>query len=250
MIISFKHKFIFFHCRKTAGTSVQNLLSNFLGNDDIILGSIAVKDAIKSKLTKKMIVDAVFHPHIDGVKRMVKNFSIKDFVDVSNKKYYEKILGYSPQHAKAKTIKEKFPKIWNKFFKFCVVRNTYDQAYSEYLWMQKNKKNKINFSSYLDELILKKKSFSKINENHTNWEIYTINDKPVMNYIISYEKINIGLKNVLQILKIPGNHELPFSNITKNKNDNYAKLINPSDEKKIKILFGKEIKYFKFKNIL
>jgi hypothetical protein len=247
MIISFKHKFIFFHCRKTAGTSIQNLLSNFLGSDDIILGSIAIKDSIKSKLTKRMVVDAIFHPHIDGLKKMIKELSFNDFIDLSNKKYYQKILGYAPQHAKAKTIKENFPQIWNKFFKFCVVRNTYDQTYSEYLWMQKNRKKKINFSSYLDELILKKKNFSTINESNTNWEIYTINDKPVMNYIINYENINEGLNHVLRILKITGNHVLPFSNITKDSNNNYSRVINASDEKKIKILFGKEIEYFKFK---
>ena len=39
MIISHKHKFIFFKTRKTAGTSLQIALSEFCGSDDIITGS-------------------------------------------------------------------------------------------------------------------------------------------------------------------------------------------------------------------
>ena len=142
MIISFKNKFIFLHCRKTAGTSIQNLLSNFLGKRDIILGSFdKEKEFITAKLNQKMIIDSLLHPHFDGLKKMLKNLSFKDFVDVSNKKFYEKILGNTPQHATAKNIQNKFPQIWKSFFKFCVVRNSYDQIYSNYIWIFRNLKN-------------------------------------------------------------------------------------------------------------
>ena len=38
MIISYRHKFIFMHSRKTAGSSVTALLSHHLGPQDIQLG--------------------------------------------------------------------------------------------------------------------------------------------------------------------------------------------------------------------
>ena len=39
MIISYKHKFIFIHCRRVAGTSIETLLSRFLGHNDILIGN-------------------------------------------------------------------------------------------------------------------------------------------------------------------------------------------------------------------
>ena len=38
MIVSHKHKFIFFKTRKTAGSSIQVALANHCGPDDIITG--------------------------------------------------------------------------------------------------------------------------------------------------------------------------------------------------------------------
>ena len=38
MIVSHKHKFIFFKTRKTAGSSIQVALAKHCGEDDIITG--------------------------------------------------------------------------------------------------------------------------------------------------------------------------------------------------------------------
>ena len=40
MIISYKKKFVFLHCRKTAGTFVSSLLYDILDNKDLIIGSL------------------------------------------------------------------------------------------------------------------------------------------------------------------------------------------------------------------
>lgn len=39
MIISHKHKFIFIHCRKVAGSSISAFLSNKLGRFDLQIGA-------------------------------------------------------------------------------------------------------------------------------------------------------------------------------------------------------------------
>ena len=55
-----------------------------------------------------MIIDSFLHPHIDGIKKMIKNLSFKDFVDISNKKFYEKILGNTLNTLLPKTYKVNF----------------------------------------------------------------------------------------------------------------------------------------------
>ena len=42
MIISHKHKFIFIRPRKTAGTTMQNVLSQICGDDDIVTSGYAI----------------------------------------------------------------------------------------------------------------------------------------------------------------------------------------------------------------
>ena len=40
MVISHSKKFLFLHCRKTAGTYVSSLLYNFLEKNDLVLGTL------------------------------------------------------------------------------------------------------------------------------------------------------------------------------------------------------------------
>ncbi len=39
MIISHRHRFIFLHCRKAAGSSIAQALAPYLGEDDLHLGT-------------------------------------------------------------------------------------------------------------------------------------------------------------------------------------------------------------------
>jgi hypothetical protein len=242
MIISFKHKFIFFHCKKTAGGSIQYILSKLLGPDDIILGGFEEIDNFDNlNFNKRMIKEALFYPHIDAIKVLIRRLSFKGYVFTSNKKYYGKILGSLPQHSRAKDIKKIFPEIWDKFYKFCVVRNSYQQCYSEYLWVNRGRKNPDTFSKYLDDRLNVKTS-----RNFTNWEIYTINNKPVMDRIINYNKINEELGDLLKFLNIDSEFSLPIYKKNKLGLKNYSKLISNEEKEKIELLHKEEIDYFKF----
>ena len=106
MIISHKHKFIFFKTRKTAGSSIQVALADHCGPEDIITGQyrLGVDDNSHSA---GLNMDKFFttHPH-------------PELVEV------RKFLGED---------------IWNSYFKFAFVRNPFDIAVSRYHWDLKGK---------------------------------------------------------------------------------------------------------------
>ena len=101
MIISHKHKFIFFKTRKTAGSSIQVALAEQCGKDDIITGQY------------RLGVDD--NSHTAGLN-------------------LDKFPGKNP-HTPLKQVKEFLDlKTWNSYFKFAFIRNPFDIVVSRYYW--------------------------------------------------------------------------------------------------------------------
>tara|TARA_A100001015_G_scaffold74947_1_gene83181 strand:+ start:1094 stop:2683 length:1590 start_codon:yes stop_codon:yes gene_type:complete len=94
MIISHKHKFIFVRPRKTAGTTMQNVLSKICGEDDIITSGYDEGN----RNIDKSCWDGHPHPHLWDIKNLVGN------------------------------------DIWNDYYKFTFVRNPFDITVSRFFW--------------------------------------------------------------------------------------------------------------------
>lgn len=79
-------------------------------------------------------------------------------------------------------------KTWDEYTKVTCVRNTYDMMISKYYWEKQEEKNFDEwYSSY-------KKSAT------CNWEIYTINNRPAMNFYIRYENIVEDCSKLSEVL--------------------------------------------------
>ena len=102
MIISHKHKFIFIRPRKTAGTTMQNVLSQICGDDDIVTSGY--DDGNKN--IDQSCWDGHPHPHLWDVKQLVGE------------------------------------DIWREYFKFTFVRNPFDITVSRFFWNIKGKGQK------------------------------------------------------------------------------------------------------------
>ena len=107
MIISHKHKYIFFKTRKTAGTSLQIALSEFCGDDDIITGSHKFYGEETEKHFSGINMDKFWTDHPHPTLKETKMFLGED--------------------------------IWNSYFKFAFVRNPYEIAVSRYYWERRGK---------------------------------------------------------------------------------------------------------------
>ncbi len=103
MIVSHRHKFIFVHLHKCAGTSITRALIPYLGRNDLVFGC-----------TPK-------------------------FEKLSNK---SRSQGGLYKHSTAREIREYVgePR-WNDYFKFSFVRNPWDLTLSKYYWWHKTPAN-------------------------------------------------------------------------------------------------------------
>lgn len=135
MIISHKHRFIFLHNRKTAGSSVAVSLSRYLGPDDLQLSAIPETVAEGIPLSSRVVTEAnakAFHllPAVRLMGRKIYGRVVARSIDHA----YRPRLGRKPPHAPAAKVAATFPDEWKNYTKFCVVRNPWDKTVSDYFW--------------------------------------------------------------------------------------------------------------------
>jgi hypothetical protein len=96
-------------------------------------------------------------------------------------------------HATAEQCRRRVPPhVWNTYTKITSVRNTYDMMVSKYFWERNNWTR--DFEHW----------YSKFPDSATaNWDIYTINNLPVIDHYIHYENILEDCSRISKILKLP-----------------------------------------------
>ena len=210
MIISHKHRYIFIHCRKTAGSSISNMLSNSLGLWDIQLSAVSETLELGGDIPLRMWIAALLNSGWRvPVSRMLKR---NDLIAMQVKRSYASALGPKPQHATASAVRASFPKEWAMYKKFCVVRNPFSLAVSDYNWRTRNLTavERPDFLSYLRALEKGDDIGGIVPVGfYNNWQQYAIDDVIVVDEIIRFETLSRDLGQVLSDLNVPFDGQLP-----------------------------------------
>ena len=236
MIISFKYKFIFVKNYKTAGSSIETYLYNYLNSQDIIAQTREYK----------------------GI-NYLGNFDNKSLKENFEKKIAKKYINNNVAffaHMPLWLIKERLLPINNKlkvdifksFFKFAVIRNPYDVVVSSYKW-HNNVNNPLRNNFSFDEIINELKDNKYLTFRLFNWNrISTKDTKDLLcDSVLSFENLNAELNKVFNFLNIPFNGSLQiFSKVNSNKKK-YNEYYSTSSKKIVEDLFKKEIEYFNYK---
>lgn len=225
MIISHKHKFIFFKTNKTAGTSIEIALSRFCGPEDIIT-PISPED----EKTRKELG----YPGPQNYFLPISSYSFKDITrwlfKGKRKQFYN--------HITAEEVRSLIDDhTWNDYYKFCFDRNPWDRIISLYYWRCKTEPRP-TITEFLDSTIpqiLKKRGY----------ELYTINQKIAVDKVCLYENLSKELEAVKNHIGITGELELPQakSQFRKGKHD-YHSILGKKEKEKIALMFRDEISLF------
>ena len=199
MIISYKHKFIFIKPQKTAGTSVELMLSRICGDKDVItpLGfdpdpnvrekhnATPPQNYYRKKPFKHWKISEMYHHFFKNKK--------------TNSNYWE--------HLNADLIRQYVgDDIWHSYKKVSIVRNPWDHAVSWFKWQEIRGiggTTKGEFKKYL------------INNYRSTWPYYTIKHGFYdIDFMIKFENIDQDIEELLKLLDIKEKLILPK---TKNK---------------------------------
>jgi len=227
MIISHKHKFIFIKTFKTAGTSLEIALSKFCGDEDIIT-PIGWRD---EKIRKEL-----GYRGPQNYEKLLSEYTLKDWDRLIIKR--RKAMKYY-NHIPANEIKHKLPSsIWNNYFKFSFERNPWDRMISFYFWETRNLETKpkiIDFINTLPPHFL------------SNFYLYSINDKIVVDRVCLYERLNQELDKISKIIGLPENIKMPKQQAKgkyRKTNNHYRQILTDQEKQAIEKLSYKEINYF------
>jgi hypothetical protein len=190
MIISHSNKFIFIKSEKTAGTSVEAVLSKHCSGNDIV---VPINDFRHNRTEQG------------------------DFIHQSMNadEEYRKI----GQHVDAKTIRRKVPtEVWNGYFKFSIVRNPWDRTVSDFYWKWRHNpaiKPRKRFYHYLgipfNEIDTLKKLFTefiKSDDFDNNDRFYMLDDQLCVDFVIRYENLSEDFSEACRRIGLPPS-ELP-----------------------------------------
>jgi hypothetical protein len=206
-MISHKHKCIFIHIPKCAGTSITNLF--FKENDldwrkpnyKIHYGWCPERKIHMQHATPKQMIDL-------------------DLLDVST---------------------------WNKYYKFTIVRNPWSRSLSDYMWLKKTKKIEDTFENYLTRngkfySVLRDQSNINYRGDHLNTQSsYLETDNfDSINQIIRFENMKFRIPILLNQLGFR-NLNIPHSNRSKNKYNHYSEFYNRKKMKLVKETFIDDI---------
>ena len=178
MLISEKHKFIFIHIYKTAGSSITNALLPF---------SVGKLELFTWRVLKKFGISAPFDP--------------RPF----------------PDHIKASELINKIGKdVFESFFSFAIVRNPWDWQVSLYTFMLKNTshpqhdlaKNFNNFDNYIKWRCAEEVRFQKD-------FIYSEDGKLLVDFVGRFENLESDFQQICSHIGISAS--LPKLNVSNTK---------------------------------
>lgn len=180
MIISHSHRYIFIKSEKTAGTSVEAALSQHCTSDDMVtpLGDYWFnRDERGEWIHSSMNAEGFF------------------------------------QHDSASEVKRKVaPEIWNRYFKFSIVRNPWDRVVSLYSWEARNKAALRPAKRWWHRLGVPFDEFRETTRMFrdfvagdwpTNDRFYLLDGGLCVDFVIRYERLADDLAEVCRRLGLP-----------------------------------------------
>ena len=171
MIVSHEHRFIFLKTNKTAGTSIEIALSKYCGPKDIITPIMPEDEKIRSKLG---------YPGPQNFRLPNQSPMVEEQGSKKGRVFFNHISA-----ARARAYLGE--KVWNDYFKFCVVRNPWDRVISGYYW-QHRKAPRPSMKAFLKSrylLLLKL----------WGYQLYTINGQLAVNRVGRYENLAEEMDN-------------------------------------------------------
>ena len=226
MIVNHKYKFIFLKTRKTAGTSVEIALSQFCDPQDIITPISSEDEIVRQQLGGR-------GPQNYNIP--LNQYKLSDWIRL----FKDKQRLYFYNHAPAYFARRYLGKtIWNSYFKFCFERNPFDKAISRYFWSTR-KKDLSGLEYFL-------KSIPK--NLLSDWDMYTVENEVVVDFVGRYENLIEDLKIVMKQIGLSTTIDLPHvKGNYRTDRRHYSKIINPKSQALIEQTCAAEIAMFSYK---
>ena len=145
--------------------------------------------------------------------------------------------------------------VWNTYYKFIVYRNSWDRAYSDYLWMEKVMNVHDTFNNFLNReggytKILNDKNTREYAGSHLQLQksyFFLSNEKIKYDTVINFENLQDGLNKVITDLNLNSDFFSIHLNRSKTKKEkHYSEFYNYRKRRLVLKKYKEDIDFFKF----
>ena len=239
MIISHKHRFIFVHIPKTAGTTVSVYLARHLGPLDIMIGSWGAAMAQGVRPNARTLFYAATRQSPVSIARALLKGRARNLLNSGLRSRFGREIW---DHSSAAEIERFDPDAWRSYFKFCFVRNPFDRLVSFYHWHYRKHPAPPTFSEVLRMLDENDPQISRA--RWESWALYTKEDRPAVDFVGRQETFFDDMRTVCHRIGIPFDetlitHEKPFAQAP-----HYHAMYGPGDRERVERIFSQEIERF------
>jgi len=217
MIISYSQNFIFIKTRKTAGTSMEVALATTARDKDVAT-PFGTREELARWRTSPHALARNFSTDNELERAYTEALKKEDKrgmnLAMDAMKHGKKFVLHRHGGAKGarQAVGEKF---WNAAFKFTVERHPYEKvvsfAWYRMQWYQGD------FNEAMNDVFQR--------ENYRNFDLYSIDGKPVVDFLIRYEHLRDDIRTVEERLGISILEHMPRANSTQRKDRRPAREI-------------------------
>lgn len=230
MLLSHSHRFIFLKTQKTASTSVEIALSRLAGGPSDIITPISNEDEkLRQRLGLPGPRNYLAGPHRYGAGDLWKLASRLKL----KKKFYN--------HIPARLAQQRLPsETWSNYLIISIERHPFDKAISSYYWRTRKQRLRISLSEYLQTCPTSELS---------NWDIYTINDQLVVDFMLRYEQLEADLEQLSARLGLRDTLQLPRERTkSQHRQDHrpWQDVLDPTSIQRLRLVCAKELLTFHY----
>ncbi|HVU22102.1 MAG TPA: hypothetical protein VHE09_15335 [Rhizomicrobium sp.] len=220
MIASYSRNFIFIKTRKTAGTTIEMVLTPFCGDDDIV-APIGKRDELIRGNGRPICRNFSSDP---AVEERVRASLLRVGPNMLQDDETQRLDFFN--HMDAALIKSRVsPEFWHRAFKFTAERHPYEKAVSFAYFWHRPRKTDIPFSQHLDRVVR--------TGAYPGFELYSIDGQVVFDDIIRFETLREDLNRIGKRLGIALPADLPRSKHNRRKDHRPAREILSEAQKEI-----------------
>lgn len=247
MIISHKHRFIFLHCPKAAGSSVSTSLYRYLGPRDVAIGCWSDALAEGIRLNRRSAIDVLRPPGIKSLTRaMIRLHQPGSAFNQALKDVYSNSFGiesWRVAHMTAWEMSKLFPEEWYEYTKLCIVRNPYERVASDYVWRTRPMTHPPTFAQYLMAMRRDEHIEGSLRLPFMSSPFYTLRGKVVVDFICKYENILPDLHTALSEIGLNWDGWLPSLKMAR-RSKPYKDLYGDLERTIVEELFSDELELF------
>lgn len=234
-LVSHRYKFIYMKTKKTAGSSIWAFMRPYCLSPEEQSSAIVQQQDITYHA--KSSAYGIHSNMLKGNRTVNQPRPIKRLFRVPY------IWG---THKNARDIRQDLGhKMFNEYLKFCVVRNPWDRAISQWHWRQK----KANSHTPLTSSTLQSFIQKELKTGYGLSEVYAIRKKATCDFYIRYENIEQDLEKVIRSLGITSYNidTLPkLKSGVRASTKHYQQYYTPKTKALIEKLYRSEIEQFEY----